>query len=236
MELSARTKIYIMEEQELYQKLYPAVFDIDSPAAILGACEFGDFKTLGNDLSRLQAEILITGCNNLSAALLEQLCLLRQNRNQIGLIILTANINNEDRKTVKQNLTNLKSAFGLFLKKSITRSDQLFSLISLVQMKQVVIDTSFSTLVSSEKEKALLAGGLTTREMEILNLVAKGFTNVAIGEALCIDVKTVRHHINNIYGKLQTSENSDNLHPRVTATNTYLKLTGQIAPADRYIE
>jgi DNA-binding NarL/FixJ family response regulator len=236
MELSGRTKIYVMEEQELYQKLYPAVFDNNSSAVILGGCEFGDFATLENDLCRLPVEILIIGCHNLSVTLLDQIHIVRQNHNQLALIILTANINNQDRNTVQQNLTNLKSAFGLFLKKSITRSDQLFSLISLVQMKQVVIDTGFSNLVSSDKDKALLAGGLTSREMEILNLIAKGFTNVAIGEALCIDVKTVRHHINNIYGKLQTSENSDNRHPRVSATNTYLKMTGQITLADRYIE
>lgn len=236
MELSDRTKLYVSEEQELYQQLYPAVFDSLGPVEIIGSCEFADFKTLDADLSRLPADILLVGCNTLSAEFLEQLNRTRQNHNQLGLIILAANIKYEDLKLVYRHLTVHKSAFGLFLKKSITRSDQLLSLVSLVQMKQVVIDTAFSNLVSSDQDKAFLAGGLTAREMEILNLVAKGFTNVAIGDALCIDVKTVRHHINNIYGKLQTTDNSDNLHPRVSATNTYLKLTGQISTTDRYID
>jgi DNA-binding NarL/FixJ family response regulator len=236
MEITSRTKLYLTEEQELYQKLYPAVFDANSPVQIIGSCEFADFKTLAGDLASLPVEILLIGCNTLSIELLHQLDQAQIHHKQLGLILLAARIKYEDLKMVYQYLTNHKSAFGFFLKKSITRSDQLFSLISLVQMKQVVIDTAFSNLVTSDSDKALLAGGLTAREMEILNLVAKGFTNVAIGDTLCIDVKTVRHHINNIYGKIQTSENSDNRHPRVTATNTYLKLTGQLSSADRYLE
>jgi DNA-binding NarL/FixJ family response regulator len=43
---------------------------------------------------------------------------------------------------------------------------------------------------------------LTGREIEVLQHVAKGFTNKAIGQALGISDRTVQGHLANIYGKL----------------------------------
>ena len=43
---------------------------------------------------------------------------------------------------------------------------------------------------------------LTTRETEILGLVAAGLTNATIAERLWISPGTVKKHLDNIYGKL----------------------------------
>lgn len=43
---------------------------------------------------------------------------------------------------------------------------------------------------------------LTPREIEIVRLVAKGFRNKEIADALCITNKTVRNHISHILRKL----------------------------------
>ncbi len=43
---------------------------------------------------------------------------------------------------------------------------------------------------------------LTTREKETLNLIALGKGNHEIAETLCIEEKTVKNYINNIYSKL----------------------------------
>jgi DNA-binding NarL/FixJ family response regulator len=44
---------------------------------------------------------------------------------------------------------------------------------------------------------------LTTRENEVLDLIAKGLNNQAIATRLSISEKTVRNHISNIFNKLQ---------------------------------
>jgi DNA-binding NarL/FixJ family response regulator len=43
---------------------------------------------------------------------------------------------------------------------------------------------------------------LTEREIEVLRLVARGFTNKAVGQELSISDRTVQGHLANIYGKL----------------------------------
>src|SRR5262249_28055228 len=45
--------------------------------------------------------------------------------------------------------------------------------------------------------------GLTPREVEVLRLLAAGRTNPEIAVALVLSVRTVEHHVNSLYGKLQ---------------------------------
>lgn len=49
------------------------------------------------------------------------------------------------------------------------------------------------------------AAGLTTREIEILRLVAQGQSNQAIAASLIVSVRTVERHLSNVYGKIGAS-------------------------------
>jgi DNA-binding NarL/FixJ family response regulator len=47
---------------------------------------------------------------------------------------------------------------------------------------------------------------LTTREYEILTLVAQGVSNPEIADRLYLSLKTVRNHVSNIFSKLQVAD------------------------------
>ncbi|HEX6238509.1 MAG TPA: HD domain-containing phosphohydrolase [Acidimicrobiales bacterium] len=53
--------------------------------------------------------------------------------------------------------------------------------------------------------RATRAGGLSDREIEVLGLVAKGFSNPEIGRALGISRRTAEHHVQHIYTKTGVS-------------------------------
>jgi len=50
--------------------------------------------------------------------------------------------------------------------------------------------------------------GLTTREVEVLRLVAKGLTDAQIAEQLVISPCTINTHLTSIYGKIQVPSRS----------------------------
>ncbi|WP_396157753.1 response regulator [Flavobacterium sp.] len=97
--------------------------------------------------------------------------------------------------------------------KIISALDELFeggSPMSSSIARKVV--ASFSKMELQNK----LTETLTTRENEILNLLAKGQMNKEVAHHLEISVGTVRKHIQNIYEKLHVNT-------RVEAVNLYLK-------------
>lgn len=62
--------------------------------------------------------------------------------------------------------------------------------------------------------------GLTRREMDVLRLVAAGYSNREIAEALFISIPTVKRHLTNILGKLGL--------PSRSALNTYAHTQGLV--------
>jgi two-component system, NarL family, nitrate/nitrite response regulator NarL len=50
---------------------------------------------------------------------------------------------------------------------------------------------------------------LTTREMEVLELISKGYTNQQIAQILVIEVGTVKNHVHNILEKLNVSSRGE---------------------------
>jgi DNA-binding NarL/FixJ family response regulator len=51
--------------------------------------------------------------------------------------------------------------------------------------------------------------GLTQREIEVLRLLAAGYSNREIGDALSMSVRTAERHLNNIYVKTNARGRAD---------------------------
>ena len=73
---------------------------------------------------------------------------------------------------------------------------------------EVVNATLKSTEHQLKSQKPKWAGGLSQREVEVLRLIARGNTNQAIAVKLNLSAKTVSHHVQYIYNKLNVSTRS----------------------------
>ncbi len=64
---------------------------------------------------------------------------------------------------------------------------------------------------------------LTRRQREVLDLIAQGYTNAAIADALVVSEKSVEKHISSLYLELGINREDAALQPRVQAVLTYLR-------------
>ena len=63
---------------------------------------------------------------------------------------------------------------------------------------------------------------LTTREQEVLSLVAEGLTNRAIAARMILSERTVEAHVTQIFQKLRLNDSADQ-HRRVLAVLAFLR-------------
>jgi two-component system NarL family response regulator len=55
----------------------------------------------------------------------------------------------------------------------------------------------------------MMRTNLTPRELEVLQMLARGLTNKQIGSALDISGNTVRNHVNSVIEKLEVSDRTE---------------------------
>jgi DNA-binding NarL/FixJ family response regulator len=76
-------------------------------------------------------------------------------------------------------------------------------------------------IASSRRREQAKLDNLTPRELEILALIAEGYSNSAIAETVVVTKRSVERHINSIFSKLELRE-ADDISRRVKATLLYL--------------
>ncbi|HEM6272237.1 TPA: response regulator transcription factor [Streptococcus suis] len=118
---------------------------------------------------------------------------------QAQIVILTSYLDNEKIYPVLE-----AGARGYMLKTS--SADEILSAIRKVARGEYAIETEVEKKVEHHKRYPDLHEDLTTREREILALLAKGYDNQRIADESFISLKTVKTHVSNILSKLAVSD------------------------------
>ena len=122
---------------------------------------------------------------------------------ETGVVMLTAY---DDRHSVVEAVR--AGARGYVLK--TREAAQLVDTIRLVAEGNLVIDPDVVVALSDElvtaKQEERTADALTERELQILQLVAFGYTNRDVGQRLFISPDTVKTHLEHIYQKLGATD------------------------------
>jgi len=86
-----------------------------------------------------------------------------------------------------------------------TSRDEIITAIKAVHVGNTHFPKRIEERLSERKQR----NGLSAREVEILELLSKGLTNKAIGQALGISKYTVRNHVNRILEKLEVCDRTE---------------------------
>jgi DNA-binding NarL/FixJ family response regulator len=124
---------------------------------------------------------------------------------EVGVLILTAYNDDPYVMAVLQAGAN-----GYVLKTG--QADELIQAVRDVYEGKSALDPSItsklmSTIFKGSEKK--IVEPLTDRELDVLRLAAKGFTNKAIGVQLNISDRTVQGHLAHIFAKLQANSRTE---------------------------
>jgi DNA-binding NarL/FixJ family response regulator len=113
-----------------------------------------------------------------------------------------------------------QSGFGYLLKDRVLEVSEFLEAAERVERGGSALDPKVvATLISSEADGG--SGDLTSREAEVLSLMAEGLTNAGIANRLVLTERTVETHVRNVLMKLDLPDSGDD-HRRVLAVLAYL--------------
>ncbi|MFC7754009.1 MadR family response regulator transcription factor [Tsukamurella soli] len=121
----------------------------------------------------------------------------------VGLLVLTTFL--EDRLVVEAMHAGARG----YVVKDVDTTELVRAIRSVAQGRNAFDSRTAAAVVAS-----LAAGGpvedqLTARELEVLGMLARGWSNIRIGKELFIAPTTVKFHVSNVMRKLQVSRRAE---------------------------
>jgi DNA-binding NarL/FixJ family response regulator len=223
---SENVSLYVVEEQEIYREIFHRNLTGRSDIEVLRIAENCAPGTMMQAVTELRPQVLLLSVKKLDAGIIEELERIKSSYPRMGIVILIIFYSSQDIELLRRLALRGESGMALFLKQSLDTVDQLCRTVLAVSQGQVILDPPLATYLFAGKPDCPFLKQLTTRELEILGLLARGYTNSAIADTLFIDIKTVEHHLNSMYSKLKTDPEYNTKHLRVSAARLYLETMG----------
>jgi DNA-binding NarL/FixJ family response regulator len=149
---------------------------------------------------------------------LEAARVIREERPETGILVLSAHVE------VEHAMALLASGQGIgyVLKRRVTDVEEFVETLERIARGGSVVDPALvQELVSARRRDDPLAA-LSTREREVLALMAEGRSNAGIARRLWVTEGTVEKHVRSILAKLELPETDDD-HRRVLAVVAFLE-------------
>jgi DNA-binding NarL/FixJ family response regulator len=197
--------------------------DID----IVGEC--GDLESLRKAVEEQQPDVVVADVRmppNLTDEGLRIAADLRTSHPAVGVLVLSQVAEAEYAKELFRDGTERR---GYLVKDQLRHREELGRAIREVAAGNSYVDSQVVAAVLTPRPTYLL-DVLTSRELEILGLLAEGRSNVAIAAATHISTRGVERHINAIFAKLGLANTGD-VNRRVMATLAFLSAYGRSADA-----
>ena len=202
-------RVIIVDDQELFRRGLTMLMDAEPGLDVVG--EAGDGQTGIELASRVAPDVVLLDVRMPKISGIEACVAIKEAVPAAKILMLTVSDEESDLyEAVKSG------ASGYLLKDSSI--EEVAQAVRVVADGQSLISPSMAAKLLEEFKTISRTGGkpediapkLTDRELEVLNLVARGLNNREIARDLYISENTVKNHVRNILEKLQ-------LHSRMEA-------------------
>jgi DNA-binding NarL/FixJ family response regulator/class 3 adenylate cyclase len=144
---------------------------------------------------------------------------IRAKHPDVGVLVLSQHV---EPAYAMELLAESAEGVGYLLKDRVADVDEFAAAVRRVAEGGSALDPALVTQLVGRRRTSDPIDDLTPREREVLELMAEGRSNQAIGERLFITPRAVEKHITNIFGKLRLPPAPED-HRRVLAVLAYLR-------------
>lgn len=222
---SSRTKIRILLADDHHIVREGIRQLLESANDLQVVAEAGDGEEAQSLIQQYKPDVAVLDIQMPKASGIEVTRWVRAHLPEVGVLILTAYNDDPYVMAVLQAGAN-----GYVLKTA--KTDDLIQAVRDVHEGKSALDPSVTQKLMSNlfkrPEKTTGVESLTDRELDVLRLAAKGFTNKAIGLQLNISDRTVQGHLAHIFAKLQATSRTEAV-MRAVSLGWISQSTGQIA-------
>jgi DNA-binding NarL/FixJ family response regulator len=203
----AKAKVLLVEDHVIVRQGIKALFSDEHDLEIVG--EADDGRAALQSVSELEPDVILMDISMPGLNGIEATRQIRQNHPEVKVVVLSMHSNEE---YVFQVLR--AGASGYVLKQSDS-SEVLTAIRAALAGGSFLSPPISRTVIDDYVRRAEARGGdedlelLTSREREVLQLLAEGLSNREIAEQLNISIKTVETHRSNMMGKLGVSSKTE---------------------------
>jgi DNA-binding NarL/FixJ family response regulator len=144
---------------------------------------------------------------------------IRREHPEVGVLVLSQYV---EPAYAMELLAESAEGVGYLLKDRVSDVDEFAAAVRRVAEGGSALDPALVTQLVGRRRQHDPLDELTAREREVLELMAEGRSNQAIGERLFITPRAVEKHITSIFGKLRLPQASED-HRRVLAVLAFLR-------------
>ncbi len=195
----AKIRVMIVDDHEVVRLGMRAAFELESDLAVVGEASNGA-EALAK-VPVLDPQVILMDVRMEKMGGIEACREIKSRYPNVSMLMITSYTDND---AVVSSV--LAGASG-YLLKNVSRAELLRS-IRLVAAGQVLLDANIAKRAMDQFTHAP-GSELTEREREVLALIARGYTNKQIAEALYVSEKTARNHVSHILEKLGLSRRSE---------------------------
>ncbi|MFT4298816.1 MAG: response regulator transcription factor [Aeromicrobium sp.] len=198
-EVSERIRVLLVDDQELFRKGVSMVLGSD-PGLDLVEVTGGEealAQVADNPPDVVLLDVRMPGRSGV-----EICAAIKETSPSTGIVMLTASDDESDL------YDSIKSGASGYLLKDGSTYEEVGRAVRLVASGQSLISPAMATklleeFVQMSQASSSQPGNLTSRELQVLRLVARGLSNKEIAVELYISENTVKNHVRNLLEKLQ---------------------------------
>jgi len=190
-------RVLVVDDHQVVRRGLRAYLSLETDIEVVG--EANDGASAVAEFARVKPDVTLLDLHMVPVDGVEALRRIRRNDGQARVIILTSFV---DAAHVMPAIES--GASGYLLKTSAP--DEIAAAIRGVFAGGATYDTEAMQAMARGMHERSAASALTDRELDVLQLLAKGKSNQEIADELFIGLKTVKTHVSNILAKLEVAD------------------------------